>query len=87
MCAIGGAFASSSGPVLGGLLSLVSWRPIFAINVPASVVALLLLARTQRSSKRNAPFDWAGLVTAAAALGALTFAAIEAGAHGFAGRP
>jgi MFS family permease len=33
--AMGGAVASSSGPVLGGVLNLVDWRLIFFINVPA----------------------------------------------------
>ena len=46
MWAMGGAVASSSGPVLGGLLTLVSWRLIFFINVPVGAVALVLLART-----------------------------------------
>jgi DHA2 family methylenomycin A resistance protein-like MFS transporter len=32
--AMGGAVASSSGPVLGGALSLIDWRLIFLINVP-----------------------------------------------------
>src|SRR5439155_27188397 len=36
----GGAIASSSGPVLGGLLTLVSWRLIFVVNVPVGAVAL-----------------------------------------------
>jgi MFS family permease len=58
--AMGGAVASSSGPVLGGLLTLVSWRLIFFINVPAGALALALLARTERSPHRTAPFDWAG---------------------------
>ena len=43
MWAMGGAIASSSGPVLGGVLTLVSWRLIFFINVPVGVAALVLL--------------------------------------------
>jgi MFS family permease len=41
--AMGGAAASSSGPVLGGVLTLISWRTIFFVNVPVGVVALVLL--------------------------------------------
>jgi MFS transporter, DHA2 family, methylenomycin A resistance protein len=82
--AMGGAAASSSGPVAGGLLTLVSWRLIFFINLPAAAAALVLLARTRRSPRRPVPFDWAGQVTAVAAMGGLAYGVIEAGAAGFA---
>ncbi len=84
MWAMGGAVASSSGPVLGGLLTLISWRMIFSINLPVGAVALLLLARTARSPHHTVPFDWVGQVTAVLAMGGLTYGAIEAGASGFA---
>src|SRR6266516_2142200 len=58
--AMGGAVASSSGPLLGGLLTLVSWRLVFFINVPAGLVTLLLLSRTARSPSRRVPLDWVG---------------------------
>jgi MFS family permease len=79
---MGGAVASSSGPVLGGLLTLASWRLIFAINVPVGAVALALLARTEPSPQRKVPFDWVGQVTAVLAMGSLTYGAIEAGPSG-----
>jgi MFS transporter, DHA2 family, methylenomycin A resistance protein len=82
MWAMGGAVASSAGPVAGGLLTLASWRLIFFINVPAGAAALALLARTPPSPCRPAPFDWAGQVTAVLAMGGLTYGAIEAGAAG-----
>lgn len=82
--AMGGAIASSSGPVLGGLLTLLSWRLIFFINLPVGAVALILLARTQRSPHRRVPFDWIGQATAVLAMGGLTYGAIEAGTAGFA---
>jgi MFS transporter, DHA2 family, methylenomycin A resistance protein len=82
--AMGGAVASTSGPVLGGLLSVVTWRLTFAINVPVGAVALVLLTRTERSPHRKVPFDWAGQLTAVLAMGGLTYGAIEAGALGFA---
>ncbi len=80
--AIGASVASSCGPVLGGVLTLVSWRAIFYINVPAGAVALLLLARAERSPHRKVGFDWVGQGSAVLAMGGLTYGAIEAGAAG-----
>jgi EmrB/QacA subfamily drug resistance transporter len=81
--AMGGAVASSAGPVLAGLLTLASWRWIFLVNVPVGTVALVLLARAARSPRRRVPFDWAGQVTGVVAMAAVTFGAIEAGQAGF----
>jgi MFS transporter, DHA2 family, methylenomycin A resistance protein len=81
--AMGGAAASSSGPVLGGVLTLISWRTIFFVNVPVGAVALVLLTRAARSPQRPAPFDWLGQATAILAMGGLTYGAIAAGADGF----
>ncbi|MCX5190860.1 MFS transporter [Streptomyces sp. NBC_00268] len=80
---IAGSVAAAAGPVSGGALSLASWRMIFFINLPVGVAALFLLARAVRSPRRPVPFDWTRQVAAVVALGALTFAAIEAGADGF----
>jgi MFS transporter, DHA2 family, methylenomycin A resistance protein len=82
MWAMGGAAASTAGPLLGGLLSAVSWRLIFFVNVPAGVVTLVLLAQAGRSPRHRVPFDWAGQLAAVAAMGGLTYGAIEAGAAG-----
>lgn len=84
--AMGGAVALTSGMVVGGALTLASWRWIFFINVPVGAVALLLLTRTAHSPQRQVPFDWIGQVTAIAAMGGLTFGAIEAGAVGLGAR-
>jgi EmrB/QacA subfamily drug resistance transporter len=81
--ATGGAIAASSGPVLGGLLSLIDWRLIFFVNLPVGAVALVLLARTQRSPHRTVPVDWVGQASAVLAMGALTYGVIEAGVYGF----
>nr|BFE37898.1 MFS transporter [Actinomadura rugatobispora] len=81
--AMGGAVAAAAGPVLGGLLSLASWRMIFWINLPVGAVTLLLLARAPHPPTRAAPFDWIGQVTGIAAMGGLTYGAIEAGQAGF----
>ena len=79
--------ASTSGPILGGLLTQMSWRLIFFVNVPAGAAALVLLARTVPAPRHPAPFDWAGQVTAVAAMGGLTYGAIEAGADGITAAP
>lgn len=81
--AMGGAVASTSGPMLGGVLNLVDWRLIFFVNVPAGAVALLLLAGTRRSTVREVPFDVVGQLTIVVAMGGLVFGAIEVGARGF----
>src|SRR4051794_37292111 len=81
--AMGGAIASSCAPLLGGALTLVSWRAIFFVNVPAGALAFVLLARTRRSPRHDVALDWAGQLTAVVAMGGLTYGAIEGGAAGF----
>lgn len=78
-----GSVGSAAGPVAGGLLTLIDWRMIFFVNLPVGAVALALLKRSRPSPRRSVPFDWTGQVAAVAALGGLTYAAIEAGADGF----
>ena len=80
---LGGAVASAVGPVLGGVLSLVSWRMIFVINLPLGLVALLLLARITRSPRQLVRFDWSGQLAAIVGMAALIYGVIEGGAVGF----
>jgi MFS family permease len=80
--ATGGAVASSSGPLIGGLLSMVDWRLVFLVNVPVGIVGLVLLRRTAPSPHHRVPIDVTGQVTAVLAMGALTYAVIEAGEAG-----
>ena len=85
--AVGGTVAMAGGPVAeGALTSELSWRAIFFLNLPAGLVAAVLLSRAPRSPRRAAPLDPAGQVTAVAALAALTFGVIDGGETGF-GRP
>ncbi|MER5913939.1 MFS transporter [Streptomyces sp. NPDC001982] len=84
---VGGSVGAAAGPVAGGLLTLMDWRMIFFVNLPVGAVALVLLKRAQRSTRQEVPFDWTGQVAAVAAMGALTYAVIEAGADGFGAGP
>lgn len=84
---VGGAVAVAAGPVLGGALTAsVGWRWIFFVNLPASLLALALLTRVPASPRLPARLDVIGQVTAAVAMGALTYGVIEGGAEGF-GQP
>ncbi|CAH2894484.1 MAG: Uncharacterized MFS-type transporter [uncultured Paraburkholderia sp.] len=80
--AMGGAVASTSGPVIGGLLTLMNWRWIFFVNLPVGVATLFFLARAHASTRREVPFDRWGQLTAVVAMAALTYGAIEIGAQG-----
>jgi len=76
---IGGGLASSSAPVIGGVLTQSSWRLIFLINAPVVLLTLWALRRTNRSPVQPRSFDWLGQTTAVLTIGGLTFGAIEAG--------
>ena len=81
--AVGGAVAGAVGPLLGGLLTTVDWRWVFAINLPVCLAMLILLRWVPTSPRRPSPFDWAGQVLAILGLSGLMFGLIEGGAVGF----
>jgi MFS transporter, DHA2 family, methylenomycin A resistance protein len=81
--AVGGAVAGAVGPLLGGLLTTLDWRLVFAINLPVCIAMLILLRWVARSPRRPAPFDWAGQVLAVVALTALMYGLINGGSIGF----
>ncbi len=85
--AMGGAAASASGPILGGLLTAISWRLIFFVNLPAGMAALLLLTRAVRSPRHAAPVDWAGQVTVMVGMAGLVFGVITTGRSGLGSPP
>jgi DHA2 family methylenomycin A resistance protein-like MFS transporter len=81
--AVGGAVAAAVGPILGGALTTLDWRLVFAINLPVCVVMLVLLISVSPSATRPNPFDWAGQTAAIMTLVALVFGLIEGGSTGY----
>ncbi len=81
--AVGGAVAGAVGPLLGGLLTTVDWRWVFAINLPVCAGMLLLLRLVAMSPRRPTPYDWAGQGLAIVSLAALVYGLIHGGAIGF----
>lgn len=74
------AFGLVAGPVIGGLLcELIGWRAIFYLNVPFCLIAIgaALRCGDERAEHVRA-FDPCGVALSAVALGAITFALIEA---------
>ena len=69
--------APAMGPVIGGWIATsVSWRWLFAVNVPIGVLGLVLSVRLLRDVgyREHRRLDWRGLVLATAALSALLLA-------------
>jgi DHA2 family methylenomycin A resistance protein-like MFS transporter len=83
--AAGGSVSGATGPLLGGLLTTIDWRLVFAINIPVCALILAYLPRIAPSARRPVPFDWTGQVRAVLGLVALVYGLIEGG-KGF-GRP
>ena len=84
--AVAGASASI-GPILGGLLTQgASWRWIFFVNVPVSVVviALCVLVLVDQNAPAQRRIDYAGMVTFTGFAAAATYAFIHANEHGWA---
>lgn len=50
------------GPLLGGVLLLISWHWLFLINLPVAVIVIALGLRTlpDRGESAGQPFDWPG---------------------------
>jgi EmrB/QacA subfamily drug resistance transporter len=87
-------FASASviGPVLGGLLSgtnsflgVAGWRWIFYINVPISIIALIVIARVLKLdfAPRERRVDWAGSALLAVGLVPLLVVAEQGSSWGW----
>ena len=79
--------AAATGPILGGVLvSAVSWRLVFFVNVPIGVAAMwLTAARVPIAVGRPGRLDPAAQVIGVLALAGLAFALIEGGHNGLTG--
>src|SRR5205814_972631 len=77
----------SSGLLLGGLLvSTVSWRLVFLINLPLAAVAVWVASRHVPESSQggeHGPLDIQGPVLAVLGLGGVTYSLIEGPARGW----
>ncbi|MBY8880026.1 MFS transporter [Actinacidiphila acidipaludis] len=75
----------AAGPVVGGvILQYCAWQWVFWINVPVGVVTLLLcLVRLTESHGNRPQLDVPGVILAAAALFALTWAPVRAPSAGW----
>jgi EmrB/QacA subfamily drug resistance transporter len=65
------------GPVVGGVLTSISWRLVFLINVPISIIGTIwgiLQLREPVTLPRGQRFDWMGSLTFTLGLGALLLA-------------
>ncbi|MER7577575.1 MFS transporter [Streptomyces sp. NPDC126514] len=79
--------AIAFGPVLGGLLvKLVSWRAVFAINLPLGLIAILFAVVSVPKARRRvaAPVDVLGVVLGITWAFTLAFGVIEGAVHGWA---
>jgi EmrB/QacA subfamily drug resistance transporter len=82
-----GGIATAAGPLLGGwLISAVSWRLVFFINLPLAVVVLAIAARHVPETKAPGPvpsLDVRGAVAISGALAGITYGLIGASSSGW----
>jgi EmrB/QacA subfamily drug resistance transporter len=74
------------GPVLGGLLVTdLSWRAVFSVNVPIGIAALVFGALFLRRDDQHRPgeFDTAGFLLAASGLGLAMYGVSKGPQHGW----
>lgn len=79
----GGAVASAVGPLLGGALTTVQWRLVFAVNIPVCLFVLVRARYLAPSPRRPSPFDVRGQILVILSLVALIYGLIEGGVVGF----
>jgi len=81
------AITTAMGPVLGGwLIEHVSWRAVFFLNVPLSLITLLLVflfVPESRDEEESGRLDLTGAALATAGLGAIVYGLIESSRLGW----
>jgi EmrB/QacA subfamily drug resistance transporter len=83
--AVNGA-AAAAGPILGGVLTAaISWRLIFFVNLPVSIVALAMSMKVLSETRpdRRPRIDFAGSATFTISAAALTYALIRVSSIGW----
>ena len=84
--AVGGA-AAASGPTLGGLLTEISWRLVFLVNVPVGVVGMVAAPRILRESRDDCAGglpDLVGTAFLSVGIAALVLGLVEGSSWGWA---
>ncbi len=86
-----GGIATAIGPFLGGwLISAVSWRLVFYINLPLAAAVIAISLRhvpESRAPGPRQPLDVTGAITFSLALAGITYGLIEASASGWTSPP
>ncbi len=81
------AITAAVGPVLGGwLVTNLSWRWVFFINIPITIIVLLILFMKIDESKNESaqgPIDWLGAALSTLGLTGLVYGLVESGNMGF----
>ncbi|UQS81439.1 DHA2 family efflux MFS transporter permease subunit (plasmid) [Bombilactobacillus folatiphilus] len=75
------ALAAAGGPPIGGvILQYGSWRGVFGINLPLSILALLIVVFFIQESYDNTlsgKIDWFGMLALSVSLGGIVFGLLE----------
>lgn len=81
------ALAAAGGPPIGGIIiEYLNWQTIFFVNVPLTLISLvLMIAFTGESYDKSVSrsIDWVGMLSLTAALFLLTFALLKGNFYGW----
>ena len=86
-----GGLATAIGPFVGGwLISAVSWRLVFFINLPVAAAVVAIAVRhvpESRAPGETGPLDVPGAITITGALAGITYGLIAASGQGWSSAP